>query len=61
LLTPPNPLYKLTNEKQPENIFNYYMPTYQVIAVPGFELVALLISLIAVVLIFKYRKNNRRN
>ena len=29
--------------------------------VPGFELVALLISLIAVVLIFKYRKNNRRN
>jgi len=28
--------------------------------VPGFELAILLISLIAVVLIFKYRKNNRR-
>lgn len=37
------------------------MPLPQFFQVPGFELVVFLISLIAVVLIFKYRKNNRRN
>jgi len=36
------------------------MPLPQFYQVPGFELVVFLISLIAVVLIFKYRKNNRR-
>ena len=37
------------------------LPTPLFYQVPGFELVVILISLIAVVLIFKYRKNNRRN
>lgn len=36
------------------------MPLPRFYQVPGFELVIFLISLIAVVLIFKYRKNNRR-
>jgi len=36
------------------------MPLPQFYQVPGFELVVFLISLIAVVLIFKYRKSNRR-
>ena len=37
------------------------MPQYIPIQVPGFELVVFIISLIAVVLIFKYRKKDRRN
>lgn len=37
------------------------MPLPQFYQVPGFELVVFLISLIAVVLIFKYRKKDRRN
>ncbi len=36
------------------------MPSPQFYQVPGFEFAVLVISLLAVVLIFKYRKNNRR-
>lgn len=60
-LIPPYPQFPLNHEKQPENIFNYYLPFYQVIQVPGFELMVFLISLIVVILIFKYRKKHRRN
>jgi len=37
------------------------MPVFKPIAVPGFELIIFLISLIVVFLIFKYRKKDRRN
>jgi|GEM_PF-364764 len=60
-LIPPNPLYKLNSEKQPENIFNYYLPKYEPIgATPGFEVAIFLISLVFVALLFKYRKKDKK-
>ena len=50
----------LDDENQPENIFNYYIPEYKAVQVPGFEVVVFLISLAIVALIFKYRKKDKK-
>jgi len=61
LLIPPSPIFKLNADGQYNNALNYYLPDYTKYEIPGFELIVFIISLAAVVLIFKYRKKDRRN
>jgi len=59
-LIPPNPLFKLNNDEQPENILNYYIPVPRVVgATPGFEIMVFIISLIVVIILVKYQKKER--
>lgn len=60
-LVPPRPILPLKHEDQIDNCLNYYLPCEQVLLAPGFELVVFLASLVAVVLIFKYKKKDRCN
>ena len=59
-LVAPYPTLPLTHGNQPKNSFNYYIPFYNPYQVPGFELLVFVISLCIVILIFKYRKKDRR-
>lgn len=51
----------LKGESQPNNVINYSLPCPRFVSAPGFEILVFLISLVVVVLIFKYRKKDRRN
>lgn len=56
--------YNYTREaigkKQLPNTLNYKLPYPTMINVPGFELVLFMLSILSAVLIFKYRKQNKR-
>jgi hypothetical protein len=59
-LIPPVTAFKLSNENQPENTLNYYIPVPRAIgATPGFEIILFILSLIVVVLLIKYRTKER--
>ncbi len=47
--------------EQEESSNKHLLPYPHMVAAPGFETIVFLISLIAVVLIFKYKKKNRSN
>jgi len=51
--------YDVDGDKNPQN--DILLPYPHAVQVPGFELLVALISIIAVVLILKYRKKDRRN
>ena len=59
-LVPPNPQFSFSHEQQVENPLNYYLPAYKSIMVPGFEILTLLVSILVVALIFKYKKKDKR-
>jgi hypothetical protein len=56
-----NCTYALRGEGQPSGTINYSLPCPSYVATPGFEALIFIISLMVVVLIFRYRKKNRRN
>lgn len=58
LVTPLNHL-PLNHENQPNNILNYYLPTYTVEQVPGFETLLFFLSLIVVALIVYKKKKTQ--
>jgi hypothetical protein len=58
-LIPPISNLPLNDKNQPSNILNYYVPGPQLYAVPGFELLAFVVSVCVVALIFKYRKKDK--
>lgn len=52
--------YNCSLNKQPENVINYDLPCPRYVATPGFEAIIFIIALLSVILIFKYRKKDRR-
>ena len=61
ILVEHNYTLELLQKDQLPNTLNYKLPHHTEFGVPGFELLIFIISLIVVVLIFKYRKKDRRN
>jgi len=49
-----------TKQSQESNTINYSLPCPRKVSVPGFELLLFIVSLVIVVLIFKYRRKDRR-
>jgi hypothetical protein len=59
-LIPPIINLPLTDENQPENILNYYIPVPRgTAATPGFEIILFVASLIIAILLVRFRKKER--
>lgn len=59
-LVRPLPHLPLNNKNQPDNALNYYLPTYTVEQIPGFE-AAFFFLCLAIVILIAYKKKKTKN